>query len=395
MTTEAWWTSRLARIPREMERSGTVASRERARLAKERGVDILPLKGSAHEPPAPHVAEALRAAAAQHVMPPAVGMLELRKAIAEKLDRINGISADPETQVLVTNGAKQALHVVLASLLDRGDEVVFPTPAYVFGGTIELAGGVPRPVPMSEANGYRWDPERLDRAITPRTKVLLVNNPANPSGFVATPEDLRGVAEVAHRHDLVVLADQSHERLVYDGRRHYSLAALPEAAHRTVTVFSMTKAHNLQGYRVGYATGPVPILETAAKVLEWASLANNFLSQVAALAVLTGPQDQVDAFVARCEENRNRISAAIEDTEGLSAIKPQGGSYHFLNVSGLGMSGEEFADRLLTEYGVLTAPGRVFGEPDHVRLSALGSEPEVITRATERLQRACAAFRKK
>jgi aminotransferase len=325
-------------------------------------------------------------------MPSAVGLLELRVAIAAKLARDNQIVVDPEQQILVTNGAKQALHVVLTSLLESGDEVVFPTPSYVYSGTIELAGGVPRPVLMSEAEGYRWDPQRLEQAVTSRTKVLLLNNPMNPTGFVANLHDLRGVADLADRHNLVVLMDEAHERLVYDGRRYLSLAALPQATERTITVHSMSKGYNLMGYRVGYVTGPTSVVASATKILEWNSLSNNFLSQVAALAVLTGPQDWLGEMVKRCEENRNLINTAINATEGLSVVPPMGGAAHFINVSELGMDEQEFSERLLFEYGVSTDPGSVFGETNHVRFEAVGSSPNLVDQALERIRGACANF---
>ena len=389
---DSWWLAKLSESARCVERSGTVASRERARRAQERGVEVLPVMGSPREPLDPSVLEAVARAARDHVMPPAAGLPELRRALAVKLQRENGISADPESQILVTNGAKQALHVVLASLLEPGDEVAFPTPAYVFGGTIALVGGVSRPVPLCERDGYRWDPKRLERAITPHTKVLLLNTPANPTGFVAGPDDLRAVADVAQRHDLIVVVDEAYERLVYDGRSHTSLACLPEAADRTVTVFSLTKAHNLMGFRVGYVVGAAALIARATTLLEWMVLANNFLSQAAALAVLTGPQDWLVALKMRCEANRTRVSQALDGLEGLHAVWPGGGTAHFINVSGLGRDGEDLADRLLVEYGIPTAPGCVFGEADHLRLTAVGSRPHVVDELVKRLECAVGAM---
>ena len=252
----AWWMSKLARISRTVERSGTVTSRERTAVARARGVDVLPLIGSPRFPPVPHVVEALMRAASQHPMPSAIGLSELRAAIATKLARENRINVDPEAEVLVTNGAKQALYVVLASLLDPGDEVIFPTPSYVYSGSIELTSGVPRPVLMSEAEGYRWDREELSRAVTPRTKVLLLNNPINPTGFVPDRDDLQAIADLAERHNLLVLMDEAHEKLIYDGRPYISLASLPDAAGRTITVHSMSKGYNLMGHRVGIRRWP-------------------------------------------------------------------------------------------------------------------------------------------
>ena len=390
---DTWWEQKLAQIPKRIARSGTVLSRERCQNVENRGVDVLPLIGSPRFPPVAHVVEAVTRAASLNVLPPANGSIELRAAIAAKLSRKNGITANPEKEILVTNGAKQALHVVLTALLNSGDEVVFPTPSYVYEGTIELAGGIPRPILMSEADGYRWDVEKLGRAITARTKVLLLNNPMNPTGFVADGEDLRRITDLADRHNLVVIMDEAHEALIYDGRPHLSLGAISQAAARTVTVHSMSKGCNLMGHRIGYVVGPAVVVDCATKVLEWESLSNNFLSQAAALAVLNGPQGWIDAMVAHCQENRNRINEAIEHTEGLSVVPPNGGVGHFINISRLGMGAEETSDRLLMEYGLPTDPGPVFGEAHHIRFEGVGSPKELVDQALDRLQQACAKFR--
>jgi aspartate/methionine/tyrosine aminotransferase len=312
------------------------------------------------------------------------GMDELRNAFARKLSTQNEMNANPESEVLVTNGAKQALHVLMASVLDAGDEVLFPTPSYVYAGTIELLGAIPRPVLMSEESGYRVDVERLEHAISSRTKMLLLNNPTNPTGVVARREELNRIVEMAARHNLVVIVDESHERLVFDDHVHISLASLPGAQERTVTVYSMSKAHNMMGFRVGFAVGPAPIISSAAAILEWETLANNFVSQAAATAVLTGPQGWLEELRRSCEANRNRLNEAISSFESIGAVIPEGGATHFLNVEQVDPSGRVVSD-LLLDRGVPSDPGDVFGEDGHIRLTVVGTELSVLEEAIRRM----------
>lgn len=380
--------NRLAPRARQFGRSGTVLSRERIASARRQGVEVIPLKAAIREAPAPHVLAALTEASSDHLMFPAAGMPELRLAIASKLAERNHLAADAESEILVTNGAKQALHMVLACLLEINDEVVFPTPSYVYGGSIQLAGGVPRPVPMSAADGYRWDTERLAAAISPATKVIILNTPCNPTGFVASQGDVLAVAALAERHDLIVLIDQAHELMMYDGAERLDLSGLDSVANRIISVFSMTKAHNLQGHRVGYVVAPRYLVRCATTLLEWSSLTNNFLSQVAALAVLTGPQGWLHALIDRCERNRNRLSSAISAIDGIDAIQPRGGAHHFIDVSGLMLGGHEASDRLLFEHGIPTDPGEIFGDANHVRLGAVASSEADVDLAAERLKHA-------
>jgi aspartate/methionine/tyrosine aminotransferase len=370
------------------KRSGTVLSRERIPNARAAGVDVIPLKASIQEPLALHVVEAIIRGASKHTVSPIRGLAELRSAISEKLRRENGIEADPESEIIVTNGAKQALHIGLSAILEPGDEVVFPTPAYVFSGSIALAGGVPRPAPMSELDAYSWDRDRLAACITTKTKALLLNTPANPTGYVATRDEAQTAVDLAVARDLMLLVDQSHERLTYGGREHVSPATLPGAKGRTLTVFSMTKAHNLQGLRIGYLVGPSHILDRAVSLLEWAILTSNYLSQVAAHAVLTGPQDWLETLIQRCQDNAYAIADVIDATSGIEAVRPKGGAHHYVNVRQLGLTGEEVSHRLLFEHGVPTDPGTVFGDDDHIRIGAVASEPRNVAEALERLKTA-------
>jgi aspartate aminotransferase len=386
------WSKRLSRVVREVPRSGTVASRARADAAKARGVPVIRIIGSPRDVPPEHVREAVRAAANEHINAPSNGLPDLRAAIAAKLVHDNGISVDPETELLVTNGARQALHVVFAALLDPEDEVVIPTPSYTYDPTILMLRGVPKHALMSEVEGYRLDIERIEAVVTARTKALLINSPVNPTGHVATRDELEAIGDLARRRDLVVVADQAHERLIFDSLEHVSIGSLTDMSDRVVTIHSMSKAYCLMGYRVGYAAGDPLLIERARNVLEWTVLNNNFVSQRAALAALTGPPEWLDELVVRCERARDRIADGLAQIPGLTFVRPQGATTFFLNVTNFTKTAAEFTSFVLEHYGVPTAPGPVFGEEGHVRLTAIGSTDEDIDAAISALGEACRAL---
>lgn len=383
---DGWWQSRLSPFVRGFDPSGYAAVRDEMAAARAAGVDILPLKGSTIQALAPHVLEAVVAGAHTNMHGHARGLPELRAAISRKLSARNGIVADPEREILVTGGSKHALHMLLMTLLEPGDEVVFPTPAYTYWGSVRLAHGKPVAVLMREADGYRWDPEAIEAAVTPRTRVLLLCAPMIPTGYVPTAEDLLAMGEIAERHDLVIVMDEAHENLVFDGRRHVSAASLGALRERTVTLFSMTKAHNLTGYRIGYLVGNAALIDQVAKMVEWSVLLNPYLPQLAAKAVLEGPQDWLEDMIRLAERNRNVVSAVLDELEGVSHVRPAGGMYHFINVRGTGLTDLELYRRLLREHGIPTEPGWISGEAGHLRLTALGSPEAVVDELAHRLR---------
>ena len=358
---DGWWQSRLSPFVRGFDPSGYATVRDEMAAARAAGVDILPLKGSTIQALAPHVLEAVVAGAHTNMHGHARGLPELRAAISRKLSARNSIVADPEREILVTGGSKHALHMLLMTLLEPGDEVVFPTPAYTYWGSVRLAHGKPVAVLMREADGYRWDPEAIEAAVTPRTRVLLLCAPMIPTGYVPTAEDLLAMGEIAERHDLVIVMDEAHENLVFDGRRHVSAASLGALRERTVTLFSMTKAHNPTGYRIGYLVGTAALIDQVA-------------------------QDWLEDMIRLAERNRNVVSAALDELEGVSHVRPAGGMYHFINVRGTGLTDLELYRRLLREHGIPTEPGWISGEAGHLRLTALGSPEAVVDELAHRLR---------
>jgi aspartate/methionine/tyrosine aminotransferase len=306
------------------------------------------------------------------------------EAIAARLARENGVVVDPEQEIVVTNAANHALSVLFATMLDSGDEVLTFSPHYYYQGLIELAGGVPTYAPTREVDGWTWDLDALRAAVTPRTKVVVVNTPTNPTGHVASDDDLRGVAAIAEEHDLLIVSDEAYDHTVYDGGRHRSIAALPEAAGRTLTVVSATKSYAMRHWRVGFLAGPARLIAHCRNVLEWNLFNCNHVAQHALLAALEGPQDWVKDIGRRFERCRDAMVEGLGVLPGASFAIPMGGPFLFLRVDGA----DGFRYRLLREHGVATDPGSYFGSAGHLRL-AFGGELADVYEAAKRVRAAC------
>ncbi len=375
------------RIARRIEDLGRVPAKETAAAvarAKVEGREVLPLYGGPYWLPPAHVQAAAAAAVAETSPAPASGLPELRHAIARKVERDNRLSVDPERQVLVTNAAMHALNLVMGTLLDPGDEVLMYSPVFFFHGVIELAGGIPTYARMSEDDGWRWHIDALERAVTPRTRVLLLTTPTNPTGYVATADDLAAVADLARRHDLLIVSDEAFSKMVYDGRRHLSIGGMADARDRTVTIFSLTKDYAMKPWRVGYVVAPPDLTPHLLRVLEWNVLQCNLVAQRAAQAALEGPQAWTDEIAPRYQRSRDLMVDALRAAPALGFAVPGGAPFVFLNVSRTGVSGADFSRTLLRDHGVATDPGGAFGSDAHVRL-LFGGEDAVVREAGRRV----------
>lgn len=379
----------IARRVRQLDRVVSRLSADAADRRKAAGKEILPLYGAPYWLPPSHVLAAAAEAVGQLTGAPAAGTLALRRAIAEKLERENGILVDPDHEVLVTNAAMHGLSLVFTALLDPGDEVVLFAPGFFFDGLIKLAGGLPVSVPTAQENGWRWDVGALARALSPRTKMIVVNSPANPTGYVASEDDLAAIGALAKARDLLIVSDEAYETMVYDGAVHWSIAAVDEARERTISVFSFTKSYALKQWRVGFLAAPARIAAHLLKVLEWNVLACNHVAQAAAQAALQGPQEWVRGTAVRYERCRDLMLAGLDGVPGISYVVPKGAPFLFLDVGGIGVSDEEFACFLLDEFGVLVDPGGPFQSASHVRLP-FGGEDDVIAEAARRIGHAAA-----
>lgn len=376
----------VAKLVKPLQRVEPCELSDTIEALRSQGKDILNLYGSPYWPTPGHVLEAASRAAAENQVSPSKGFPELRQAIADKMER-EGITADPRSEILVTNGAMHALSLVFTALLDAGSEVVLYRPSFFFFGLIELAGAVPVYAETTQEDGWRWNAKALERSISAKTKMIVINTPTNPTGYVATEDDLRAVADVARKHDLIVVSDESYDNMVFDAARHIRLASFQEIKDRTITICSCTKTFAMQPWRVGFVLAPSHLREYIQKVLEWSVLRCSHVSQRAAQAALEGPQEWMSEIATRFQRSRELMVSELQSVCGVTFVRPQGGPFLFLNVAELGMSGTEFSSWLLSEFGVPTDPGEFFVSNSHVRLPFGGSDSAI----QEAAKRICAA----
>jgi aminotransferase len=293
---------------------------------------------------------------------PNPGYLDLREAIADKLERVNGYRVDPGSEVFVTVGAMQALALTFMIGLDPGDEVLLTDPSYTnFDATITLAGGRAVFVATDPARGYLPHVEDVAAAITPRTRAILVNSPANPTGAVYPRDLLHAIADLCVRHNLLLISDETYAALTYGDIRNVSPASFPGLRDRTVSIYSFSKEYAMTGWRIGYLTGPAPMLQTMAPVQEAMASCVNSATQRAALAALRGPQDCVEAMRRAYQRRRDLVVERMGRIPGVRCPRPDGAFYAFPDVRAVTHDTQRLAERLLFEHRVVVSPGEAFG----------------------------------
>lgn len=336
---------------------------------------------------------ALRGGANQYA--PGIGIPVLRQAIARHQQRHYGIELDPDREVVVTTGCTEAIAGALLGLVDPGDEVVVLEPYYdSYTAMIAFAGGVRRPVTL-RAPDFRLDPAELEAAVSPRTRLILLNTPHNPTGRVLDEVELAAVARVARQHDLLVVTDEVYEHLVFDGRRHVPLATLPGMAERTLTLSSAGKSWSVTGWKVGWATGPAELVAAVTAAKQWLTFTSGAPLQPAVAAALDSSADFPARLARDLQARRDELVAGL-DAAGLASYTPEGTYFATTDVSGLGWaSGGDFCRALPERAGVVAIPSEVFyDDPDapgagrHLVRWAFCKQPEVIAEAVGRLARA-------
>jgi aminotransferase len=300
------------------------------------------------------------------------GTMELRQAIAEKLQSDNSIDADAKTEVTVTSGSQEAMLITALGFLDRGDEALILDPYYpaYFEDTL-VAEATPVTVPLDESQNFGLDVDVLEKKITEKTKMIWLSNPCNPTGHVFSKRDLEHISEVAQEHDLLVFADEIYEKLTYDRSKNISIASLPGMEERTITVNGFSKAYAMTGWRIGYIVAKKKLSATLRKLHYYATLCPNSISQKAATAALTGPQDCVQEMLREYGRRRSLVIDELSHIQSLAYTVPNGAFYVFPDFSAIEKSDEALALRLLKEAGVVTVPGSGFGTSGegHLRLS--------------------------
>jgi aspartate aminotransferase len=320
---------------------------------------------------------------------PNAGIPELRQAIADKLAADNGLNYRAG-QIVVSNGAKHACYNAILATCQPGDEVIIPAPYWVsYPDMVRLVGADPVIVPTSERNAWKMRPEDFENAMTPRTKMLIMNSPGNPTGSVYTREELEAIVNVAAEEDIYVLSDEIYEKLVYDGVKHVSIASLSQEAYDlTITVNGFSKSYAMTGWRLGYLAAPDAVVRAVDSIQSHTSSNPSSFSQYGALAALKGDQQPLADMREEFDMRRNYMFDRLSKITNVTAIKPQGAFYILVNISQLGLTSQNFADRLLSKANVAVVPGAAFGDDRTVRFS-YATSLDVIKKGLDRFQDFC------
>ena len=357
----------MIQIAERMGRLGTesafeVLARARALEAEGKHVVHLEIGEPDFDTPAHIVEAAIKALRDGHThYTPSPGIPELREAIAEHLTATRGTAVTPD-RVVVTPGGKPIMYFVITACVDPGDEVLVPDPGFpIYASVVRFVGGVPVSVPLREEHGFRMQVADVAARITPRTRLLILNTPHNPCGSALTQPDIEGLADLARRHDLIVLSDEIYGEILYEGA-HASILPLPGMAERTVLLDGFSKTYAMTGWRLGYGAMPVALAEQVARLMTNSNSCTAAFTQWAGIAALKGPQAPGRKMVAEFHRRRDFLVPALNAIPGVRCANPPGAFYVFPNVAGLPVSANELADLLLQKYGVAVLAGTCFGD---------------------------------
>ncbi|NCR27414.1 MAG: pyridoxal phosphate-dependent aminotransferase [Microcystis aeruginosa LE13-04] len=318
---------------------------------------------------------------------PAAGEAGLRKAIAEKLLQDNQLAYNADN-VIVTNGGKQSLYNLIMALIEAGDEVIIPAPYWLsYPEMVTLAGGTSVIVNTSLENQYKITPEQLEAAITPKTKLFVLNSPSNPTGIVYTPEEIAALAKIVVEKDILVVSDEIYEKILYDGAIHRSIASFgPEIFQRSIISNGFAKAFSMTGWRVGYIAGPVEIVKAMTKIQSHSTSNVCTFAQYGAIAALASSQDCIEEMVKAFSERRQYILERVRAIPGLDCPTPNGAFYVFIDISQIGLKSGDFCQKLLESQKVAAIPGIAFGADDCIRLS-YATDLKTIEKGFDRLDK--------
>ncbi len=316
---------------------------------------------------------------------PSAGLPELREAVAEEVTRTRGVKVDP-TEVVITPGGKPVMFFAMLALIDDGDEVIYPNPGFpIYESVIDFIGAKSVPIRLREENQFRLDVDELVSLVTPKTRMIVINSPQNPTGSVLTEEDLRAIADISIKNDIIVLSDEIYSRIIYDGehRSMYSYDGMPE---RMIILDGYSKTYAMTGWRLGYGVMPAPLAEQVAKLQTNCNSCTASFSQRAGISALTGPQNDVEAMVGEFKKRRDIVVEGLNKIKNVHCLVPDGAFYVFPNVSRARLKSGELADRILEEAGVALLSGTSFGSfgEGFIRISYANSI-ENINKALERL----------
>jgi aspartate/methionine/tyrosine aminotransferase len=310
---------------------------------------------------------------------PTQGILELREAVAEYISKTRDIKVTPD-EVIITPGGKDVIFGTMLSLLDEGDEAIYPNPGYpIYESAIRLVGAKPVPMPIREENDFAFDRHEFEKLVTAKTRLIVINSPANPTGGILSYEDLEFIADIAKKNDIMILSDEIYSRIIYEGK-FVSIASLPGMKERTVILDGFSKTYAMTGWRLGYAVANKEVIEALKRVAVNSFSCVATFVQMAGVEALRGPQDEPERMRKEYEERRNLIVKGLNEIPGFSVKMPKGAFYAFPNVKKLGKPSKELADYLLYEAGVCTLSGTAFGEygEGYLRFSYATSKENII-----------------
>lgn len=381
---------KLAARISQVSPSLTLAIAAKAKAMKAEGIDVCSFSTGEPDFDSPaHVKAAAKKALDEGKTKygPAAGEPRLRQAIAQKLQRENNLDYQVEN-IIVTNGGKHSLFNLMQALIEPGDEVIIPAPYWVsYPEMVKLVGGNPVIVMTDQANGYKIQPEILRSAITPKTKLFVLNSPSNPTGMVYTPEEIKALAEVIVEKDILVVSDEIYEKILYDGAKHLSIGSLnDEIFARTIVSNGFAKGYSMTGWRLGYLAAPVELIKAATTVQGHSTSNVCTFAQYGAIAALEESQDCVEEMRQAFAKRRKVMLERINAIPGLSCAKPDGAFYLFPDISETGLKSLDFCKTLLDEHQVAVIPGVAFGADNNIRLS-YATDMATIEKGMDRLEK--------
>lgn len=371
----------------------TLTAGETARRMASQGKDIIDLsQSSPHHITPRHIIEAGVKALQDGLtnISSSKGLPVLRQAIAEKLLAHNDLEVDPEGDILVTPGSKMGLYDSINAYVGRGDEVLIVEPNWVsFRQQVELSEGIPIAVALSEEEEYALTYDALERHVSPRSKLVIINNPNNPTGRVYARRELEDVSRFCQEHDLLALCDETYEYFLYGSNRHITLASMPGMWQRTLTSFTFTKAYAMAGWRLGCIIGPASLMEPLSRINEHTSSFVSPFVQMAGVEALQGPQDHIAEWLQECNQLRTYVADCLNQVPGVYCPRPQGATFMFPRYPG-DMNSEEMAQWLVEEEGVVVTPGAGFGDSgeNHFRIALMRSPADRVVEGANRIARA-------
>lgn len=372
----------------------TLQVTNRAKAMKASGEEVYGLAGGEPEMDTPdHIKQAAvdALAAGYTKYTPSAGLLSLREAIAEKLSKDNNLSYDP-TQIVVSAGAKHACYNALLATVSEGDEVIIPAPYWVsYPEMVRMCGATPVIVETTADSGWKMTVDQFEAAMTPRTKLVIINTPSNPTGAVYTEEELRAIGELAASEDILILSDEIYEHLVYGEVKHVSIASLSQEIYDlTITINGFSKGYAMTGWRLGYSAAPKHIAKAIQTIQDHTTSNTCTFAQYGAIAALEGPQTFISDMRDEYDMRRQYVYERLSSIPNITVVEPKGAFYFFVDTSKLGLTSLNLCDKLLERYKVATIPGVAFGNDKSLRISYC-TTLDIIKEGLDRFEQFCRA----